>query len=702
VVAQTILKYSGISPQFSRAYTPDEAKLARKTLPQALKALGVDNFFINTPAMSFPEAINQGYGIGSPYSGKGGAHDFFDAMANEGFNGQTFLPQGYTPGNDPNPYRGSLYSRNIVEVDLYQLVDSPYWQELITHETIEKLIAEHKPTLNEQRFDYKAVFKVIDNALDEAYETFQTLPQDNPLAVDHATFIEKNNELLIRDALFFAMKKTHNNTHWREWPDKDKYLFSEDGNGWNPNGYDKDYVTKLTDEHQEFINTYLFKQFVVFTQHDQLRAWLKENHPDFSLVGDIQIGLSDNDEWVYNGLFMGEQYRLGAPPSQTGPTGQPWNFPVLDPKKISNGGKAFIKERLNFIAQRYDKLRFDHPHGWIDPWVYKHDSELYTVTDPLNQEDITNYNETYYPFVQKGSRLFATHDEVEHPHLKQYKIPDTEQIKTGEEHKPFYDEHVMTLTDDQVAQYNSSFGEVVDTVKSHGFQPKDLITEVLSTCPMPIFTIMEKVGLGRCRVIQKADPSPHNPEHVYRPENSRAQDWVLTSTHDSPSLWQKIHGWFKAEEDLANIEYDELVDHNEPNAAIIKERSNRAEYLAFLLESVKNSRDSLVSFFNNNPGNMAQGYLAAALASPARNIILPFVDVFGMADRINNPEEPSPLNWTLRLLPNYMQIFIHKLKTNDALNIPAAMAMALKRTDTEDKHTKLIDTLEKLAAIKRE
>ena len=102
---------------------------------------------------------------------------------------------------------------------------------------------------------------------------------------------------------------------------------------------------------------------------------------------------------------------MGAPPSRTNPLGQPWNYPLLDPRhyygsdrRQAGPGLLLVRQRLEKMAEEFDGLRLDHPHGLICPWVYKADQ-----LDP-------------FAAVQQGARLFASPDLADHPALAEFAI----------------------------------------------------------------------------------------------------------------------------------------------------------------------------------------------------------------------------------------------------------------------------------------
>src|SRR5690606_33608900 len=133
--------------------------------------------------------------------------------------------------------------------------------------------------------------------------------------------------------------------------------------------------------------------------------------------------------------------------SRTNPEGQPWGYGVLDPAQFGTPaapGPAlrFIEARARRLMEDYDAMRVDHPHGWIDPWVYRTDTGLAGLAaDPL---DVLFE-------VQNGARLYSSPDAPGHDALRPFAIARPEQLRRG---RPRYaDDWVSELEDDQVARY---------------------------------------------------------------------------------------------------------------------------------------------------------------------------------------------------------------------------------------------------------
>src|SRR5690606_18231397 len=258
-------------------------------------------------------------------------------------------------------------------------------------------------------------------------------------------------------------------------------------------------------------------------QHGDRRSELGERPglPALRLFGDLQVGISVGDTWALHDLFL-SGYAMGAPPSRTNPDGQPWGYPVLDPRLYHGPDGArgpalrLVASRVDAMLRDYDGVRVDHPHGLVCPWVYRTDEP-----DP-------------YRAVQGGARLFESPDLPDHPRLGPLAIARPDQLDRD---LPRYaDGWVRALDDEQVRQYAAQLDVVRGAAAAHGRALDDVLCEVLSTQPYPLQRVLERHGLGRFRVTQKADLT--NPNDVYRSENARPEDWVMLGNHDTPPIWR--------------------------------------------------------------------------------------------------------------------------------------------------------------------
>jgi hypothetical protein len=93
---------------------------------------------------------------------------------------------------------------------------------------------------------------------------------------------------------------------------------------------------------------------------------------------------------------------------------------------------------------------------------------------------------------------------------------------------------------------------------------------------------------------------------------------------------------------------------------------------------------------------------ADLFASAAHNVMVFFCDVFGMQESYNVPGTVGPENWSLRVPPSYADVHAERLRRDRALNLPLALAMAVRaRTATHGPMDDLLRGLDTAAATLR-
>ena len=403
----------------------------------------------------------------------------------------------------------------------------------------------------------------------------------------------------------------------------------------------------------EEIDLYRFGQLIAHEQHETYRA--EAHRLGLILFGDLQVGISHRDLWSHRALLL-DRLHMGAPPSRTTPAGQPWGYGVLDPRLYGTSAApgpalAFVAARVGKVLDEFDGLRVDHPHGWIDPWVYA------DAPDPLSA-------------VKGGARLFSSPDRAE---LLQWAIAGLEQIDFSV--APHEDGRVRALTPGQVEQYATLFDALIDAAAARGRGTGEIIAEVLSTQPYPVRRVLERHGLGRFRVTQKSVLS--DPGDVYRGENARPQDWIMVGTHDTEPIWRVAERW-----------------------ASSGTSEERAAYLASRLVPDRSARSRWIARAAASPLALARAQLADLFVGPARNVMVFFTDLLGLREVYNRPGTVSPENWSLRVPPDFAEAYPAAVAKGAAFDLPAALATAMRArggTFAAD-HRELLQQLDGIAS----
>lgn len=642
------------------------------SIAAALQALDVHTLALSVHDASFPGDDGEDLGRGSPFS-RGGAR-FLAFVRGLGFDALQMGPPGQTPDDDPSPYRGSIVARSPLSVALAPLVDEPEWGGILDADALREAVA-RRPAGACERVAYAFARREHDALLGRALDVLRQPEGGAPSAAarearrarlaERDAFERENADWLERYGLFEALRRETGHTDWRRWSGPDG---AEPGEGrdldarlWAPrSGEEHACVARrraVAARAADAIALFRFGQFLVHAQHDRFRETARRL--DVRLVGDLQVGWAPEDEWCHPGLVL-EGYRMGAPPSRTNPEGQPWGYPVLDPEGFdARAGspdapgpvRRFLADRLDRMLRDYDGVRIDHPHGFVCPWVY----------------DATDADA--YRAVRAGARLFSSPDLPDHPRLARFAIARPDQIHPPPRPDRWADDWVVALEPAQVARYARLVDEIVAAVRRRGGGPGNVACEVLSTLPLPVQRVLERHGLGRFRVTQKA--SLTDPTDGYRPENARPEDWIMLGNHDTPPIWRVVCEW-----------------------AAQGEVEARANDLASRLAPRAGSRAAFAAWLVADPGRIANACLADAFASRARHVLVFFADLFGMTECYNDPGTRSGGNWVLRVPPDYAERHARGAAALRALDLRLALAIALRSGDAGADRLRLAARLE--------
>ena len=600
-----------------------------------LQALGIERLVLAIHDQSFPVAEGEDLGRGTPYGL--GARALLRFAARLGFDGLQLGPQGDTSLDNPSPYDGALFTRNPTSIALGMLDagDDPDWRALSAG-LLAPLVAGRPPGPSD-RAQHAYAWRAGRLVLAQLHARFVVQRAARPaLAARFEAFRRTQAAALAADGAFEALAREHATDDWRRWPVLDRDLFAP------ASGLEDAARRRLAEvcaSHVADIERHLFGQFLLAEQHQALRAAAATAGPvPLALFGDFQIGYSHRDVWSRRALFR-RDYLMGAPPSRTNPAGQAWGYPVLDPTlyRAADGSDGpalqLLGARLDRMLADFDGIRIDHPHGLVCPWVYD-------LTDPDPGAAVA-----------RGARLFDSPNLPDHPHLATLAIARADELSRDPGIFRYADDWVRALDEPQVARYGVLFDAIMARVAATGRRTSDVVCEVLSTWPYPLRRVMERYGLGRFCVTQKADLA--RADDVYRSENAGPRDWIMVGNHDTASIWALAHRW-----------------HGTATGA------ERAGYLAARLAPSDDLRAGLAHWLAADARHLCQGMFAELFASRAHRVSVFFADLFGAQDTYNRPGVVSAENWTLRLPTRFGALYRERVGEGAAFNVPLALALA--------------------------
>lgn len=567
----------------------------------ALARLGVERLVLSIHQSSFP-ASEDDVGHGAPASRRG--LDFLRFAAALGFTGVGLGPAGITTPANRSPYDGTLFSRDPLSISLAPLA-GPAWGGLLDPALLEAAVT-GRPG-DGKRVVYGYAHTAQHGLLAALHRAARGRPDAAPDLPARLEALRDASPWLPAEARFEATAAAVGHDDPTRWP------------AWAPSS-------------PEAAERFELAQLAAAEQH---RAFAAEARAQgLALYADAQIGMGHRDRHLYRSLLL-PGYAMGAPPSRTNPEGQPWEYPVLDPRQWGPDGAArrFVERRFDALFAEHDGVRIDHPHGWVCPWVYRAGAP-----SPLAA-------------VQEGARLFESPDLPDHPDLAAFARVRPEQIERS---VPRYDDAwVKWLEPAQIDAFASWMDVLVAAARARGRGPADLLVEVLSTCPRPLAAVLARHGLGRFRVTQKARVAVR--DDVYRGDNAHPEDWIMVGNHDTPPLAAVV---------------ERLARAGEAGA--------RAGYLAERLTPPGGDRGAVAAHLAEDRRALAEAMLAELFVGPARNVLVFWPDLFGMTEVYNRPGVVSEDNWVLRVPPDFEAEHARAVASGRAPSLPRALALALR------------------------
>ena len=609
----------------------------RELVRAALDALGIRRLALAVHDAALPGDPRDDLGRGAPLSAGGLA--FLRFAADLGFHAVQLGPQGETTEHDQSPYDATIFSRSTLSLALVPLEEAGH----VAAHTLREAVA-RRPAGALDRVAHRHAHAVAREVVDEAFARYQAAPPAE-LAASLREFAARHREWLDRDALYAALSVEHGDADWLRWPEEDRRLWERIPGAESAQAARR---AELATRQARVMERYRFGQWLAHQQHEALRR--EARRLDLLLYGDLQIGVSHQDVWSWGELFL-SGWRMGAPPSRTNPEGQPWSYGVLDPAQYAGPALAFAQRRVGKMLEEFDGLRIDHPHGLIDPWVYR-------AAQPDPQLA-----------VQRGARLFSSPDL---PDLASFAVARSEQLDRTLQR--YSDGWVRSLSEEQVIHYATLFDAVIEAARAHGRAVDNLLCEVLSTQPYPVERVLARHGLGRFRVTQKVVLG--DPADVYRSENASPADWIMAGTHDTEPIWHVAERWVATRSAAAH-----------------------AAYLARRLLPDERGRADWVERVAREPARLALAKLAELFVGPARNVMVLFTDLLGMREVYNRPGTVSEENWSLRVPPQFEARYAAARRSGAALDLPRVLAMAMraKGPDFARSHAPLLSALDQRA-----
>ena len=277
-------------------------------------------------------------------------YTWIDFLAKSGCKLWQVLPLGPT-GYGDSPYQCfSAFAGNYFIVSPSLLMD----QGLLKRSDLAD-----RPEFPLEKVDFGPVITWKLLVLDRAFKRFKAL-QGSKIIAAYNAFCHDESSWLDDFALFMALKESHGGAPWNKWDDQYRLR-------------DQAALKAFAKENAESIERHKFRQFVFFSQWNNVHSYAKSK--GIQIIGDAPIFVSFDsaDAWSHPELFLFDQDRkptfvAGVPPDYFSPTGQLWGNPLYDwPVHKKTSYKWWI-ERLGATLKTVDLVRLDHFRGFAGYW----------------------------------------------------------------------------------------------------------------------------------------------------------------------------------------------------------------------------------------------------------------------------------------------------------------------------------------------
>jgi 4-alpha-glucanotransferase len=599
-----------------------DGRAERAFVHDTLRRLGVRRFVLGVHDSAFPpDAWDAGYG--APLSPAG--RRFLAFASRLGFDALQLGPTGQISTVNLSPYDGTAFARNIWSLGVGALTGDEY-AGLLQPDVADRLALGHRGAARVQPERVERVMREVLEACHARLAELGARAPEHPLLRDFERFRTEHRWWLERNAVYEALAARVGDDPSRFDPAVEA-LFE-------PGAAGVQRIGALRATLGPAIERSELAQYLCHAQQAQFRDFARAE--GVALWGDMQVGFSHRDRFLHRDCFN-PRWLVGAPPSRTNPDGQPWGYPLLDPDQLDSAvspARQLFEQRVRKLLSEHDGVRIDHPQGLVCPWIYR-----------------AGDADTFHA-VRNGARAFDSPDGPD-PDLARWAIARHGDLAPAA-HSPFADDWVRQLDDAQVARYSRLFDVLVSLCDGRGAARDVFATEALSTCPYPLGRVLMHHGLGRFRVVQKADLT--NPADVYRTDQAQPDDWLMLGTHDSPPVFPVARGW--------------LQDGSAPL---------RAAYLAERLIEDPAGRRAAAARFASSERELLCASLADLFRSRAENVFVFVGDLFGESQPFNRPGVVHPDNWTARLPDNFEEVYAERLREGCALDITSALQLALTR-----------------------
>ena len=337
------LVIDNLSPVFGRKLKTSEEAYYAEVLRKGREKLCGKNYTTSLiiPSASLPQNSSNNTGVGNIASPE--AQQFFDfAKKYWGINEIQLLPEGqyhFSHGEYPL-YSGTTMDFGNHIIDIKSFVSEKDFNRIVKNNSMQDRI--NFSNIIDPNSIQEKVLKELYSSLDE-----QTKQEFELFKTNASNIIETKG-------LYQALAEIHGSFNFNKWNDLDKNLFNDD---YVSLVQREERIREIKNQKSEAIDFYKFKQFLAEKSFNKAKKEL--NAKGIKLSGDVPCNISANEKWAYPKAFIQD-------------TTMRWGVPALDYE--SKEAEQFIREKINFYAKHYDRMRIDAGWAYISPIIQNYNT----------------------------------------------------------------------------------------------------------------------------------------------------------------------------------------------------------------------------------------------------------------------------------------------------------------------------------------
>jgi len=241
------------------------------------------------------------------------------------------------------------------------------------------------------KIDYPNVYRFKMDVLKKIFDSqFDEISHDSSFK----SFVEKENQWLLRYSLFCVFRDMYNTTNYENWDDNSEI--------------NEHNISDLLEVHNESVLFYSWIQYNLDQQLRQVYEYATNKCVCLRIEFPVGVARYSADTWTWPNIFK-HQVFAGIPPSRSNPQGINLKAAAPDWQAMATYNFGWWKYRLQRISSYFHSIQVDRIYDFFRTWEIKDENDIqgligyfdpdYQITheelDKLHLWDVPRYTKPY-------------------------------------------------------------------------------------------------------------------------------------------------------------------------------------------------------------------------------------------------------------------------------------------------------------------